>query len=39
VLAIDMRQTDRITFRLTEEAASARADMLKTKTKKKAGEA
>jgi cell division protein FtsQ len=39
VLAIDLRQTDRITFRLTEEAASTRADMLKTRTKKKAGEA
>lgn len=39
VLAIDLRQPDRITFRLTEEAASARAELVKTKTKKKAGEA
>lgn len=39
VLAIDLRQSDRVAFRLSEEAASARIEMLKTKTKKKAGEA
>jgi len=39
VLAIDLRQPDRVTMRLTEEAAAARADQLKSKTKKKGGEA
>lgn len=39
VLAIDLRQPDRVTFRLTEEAAAARAELVKAKTKKKAGEA
>lgn len=39
LLAIDLRQSDRITLRLTEEAAAARIEALKTKTKKKAGEA
>jgi cell division protein FtsQ len=39
LLAIDLRQPDRVVMRLTEEAASARADQLKSKTKKKGGEA
>lgn len=39
VLAIDLRQPDRVTFRLTEEAAATRAELVKSKTKKKAGEA
>jgi len=39
VLAIDLRQPDRVTMRLTEEAAAARADQLKSKAKKKGGEA
>jgi cell division protein FtsQ len=39
VLAIDLRQPDRVTFRLTEEAAFARAEIVKTKTRKKGGEA
>ncbi len=40
VLAIDLRQPDRVVMRLSEEAAAARADMLKSKTgKKKGGEA
>lgn len=39
VLAIDLRQPDRVTFRLSEEAAAARAELLKAKSKKKAGEA
>lgn len=39
LIAIDLRQPDRITMRLTEEAAAARAEQLKSKTKKKGGEA
>jgi len=40
VLAIDLRQPDRVVMRLSEEAAAARAEMLKSKTgKKKGGEA
>lgn len=39
LLAIDLRQPDRVTVRLSEEAAAARAEQLKTKTKKKGGEA
>ncbi|WP_248309741.1 cell division protein FtsQ/DivIB [Bosea sp. Tri-44] len=39
LIAIDMRQPDRVTMRLTEEAATARAEQLKNKTKKKGGEA
>jgi cell division protein FtsQ len=39
VLAIDLRQPDRVTMRLSEEAAAARADQLKSKAKKKGGEA
>lgn len=38
-LAIDLRQPDRVVLRLSEEAASARAEQLKTKGKKKGGEA
>jgi cell division protein FtsQ len=39
LLAIDLRQPDRVVMRLSEEAASARAEQLKSKTKKKGGEA
>lgn len=39
LLAIDLRETDRVVMRLTEEGASARADQLKSKAKKKGGEA
>ncbi len=39
LLAIDLRQADRVVMRLSEEAASARAEQLKAKTKKKGGEA
>lgn len=39
ILAIDLRQPDRVVMRLTEEGASARADQLKSKAKKKGGEA
>lgn len=39
LLAIDMRQPDRIVMRLTEEGASARNELLKGKGKKKGGEA
>ncbi|WP_244607230.1 cell division protein FtsQ/DivIB [Bosea sp. CS1GBMeth4] len=39
LIAIDMRQPDRVTMRLTEEAATARAEQLKSKAKKKGGEA
>ena len=39
IMAIDLRQTDRVVMRLTEEGASARAEMLKNKSKKKGGEA
>jgi cell division protein FtsQ len=39
LIAIDMRQPDRVTMRLTEEAAAARAEQLKSKAKKKGGEA
>lgn len=40
LLAIDLRQPDRVVMRLTEEAAGARAEQLKQKTgKKKGGEA
>jgi len=39
LIAIDLRQPDRVTMRLTEEAAAARAEQLKSKTKKKGGEA
>ena len=38
VLSIDLRQPDRVVMRLTEEAAAARAEMLKAKSKKKGGE-
>ena len=37
ILAIDMRQPDRVTVRLSEEAASARAEMLKNRPKAKGG--
>jgi cell division protein FtsQ len=33
ILAIDMRQPDRVTLRLSEEAAAARAEMLKNRPK------
>ena len=39
LLAIDLRQPDRVVMRLTEEGASARAEQLKNKAKKKGGEA
>jgi cell division protein FtsQ len=39
VLAIDMRQPDRVTMRLTEEAAAARAEMLKSRPKPRGGAA
>ncbi len=39
VLAIDLRQPDRVVMRLTEEGAAARAEAIKLKTKKKGGEA
>jgi cell division protein FtsQ len=39
VLALDLRQADRIVMRLSEEGAAARAEQLKSKTKKKGGEA
>jgi cell division protein FtsQ len=39
LLAIDLREADRVTMRLTEEGASIRAERLKAKGKKKAGEA
>lgn len=39
LLAIDLRQPDRVVMRLTEEGAAARAEQLKAKGKKKAGEA
>ena len=39
LIAIDMRQPDRVTMRLTEEAATTRFEQLKSKTKKKGGEA
>ena len=39
VMAIDLRQPDRVVMRLTEEGAAARAEQLKSKTKKKGGEA
>jgi len=40
LLAIDLRQPDRVVMRLTEEGAAARADQLKAnKAKKKGGEA
>ena len=39
IMAIDLRQSDRVVMRLTEEGASARAEMLKNKSKKKGGEA
>ncbi len=40
LLAIDLRQADRVVMRLTEEAAAARAEQLKNKGKaKKGGEA
>lgn len=39
LLAIDLREPDRVVMRLTEEGATARADQLKAKTKKKGGEA
>src|SRR3977135_1582117 len=37
--AIDMRLTDRLTVRLSEDAAKAREDLFKDKSKKKAGAA
>lgn len=39
IIAIDMRQADRVTVRLTEEAAAARAEMLKSRPKPKGGAA
>lgn len=39
IIAIDMRQPDRVTVRLTEEAAAARAEMLKNRPKPKGGQA
>ena len=39
VIAIDLRQPDRITVRLTEEAAAARSEMLKNRPKPKGGAA
>jgi len=39
IVAIDLRLPDRITVRLSDEAAQARADALKAKTKKKATDA
>lgn len=39
LLAIDLRQPDRVVMRLTEEGAAARVEQLKSKTKKKGGEA
>lgn len=39
LIAIDLRQPDRVTMRLTEEGAAARAELLKNKGKKKGGEA
>lgn len=39
LLAIDLRQPDRVVMRLTEEGAATRAEQLKSKTKKKGGEA
>jgi cell division protein FtsQ len=39
ITAIDMRLTDRLTVRLSEDAAKAREDLFKDKSKKKAGAA
>jgi cell division protein FtsQ len=39
IVAIDLRLPDRITVRLSDEAAQARSDALKAKTKKKATDA
>jgi cell division protein FtsQ len=39
IVAIDLRLPDRVTVRLSDEAAQARADALKPKTKKKATDA
>jgi cell division protein FtsQ len=35
ILAVDMREPDRAAFRLSEQAAAARAEMLAKKTPKK----
>ena len=39
IVAIDLRLPDRVTVRLSDEAAQARADALKAKAKKKATDA
>jgi cell division protein FtsQ len=39
IVAIDMRLADRLTVRLSEDAAKAREDLFKDKSKKKAGSA
>jgi cell division protein FtsQ len=39
IIAVDLRQPDRVTVRLTEEAAAARAEMLKNRPKPKGGQA
>lgn len=39
VIAIDMRQPDRVTLRLTEEAAAARAEQIKSRPKPRGGAA
>jgi cell division protein FtsQ len=39
IVAVDLRLPDRVTVRLSDEAAQARADALKAKTKKKASDA
>lgn len=39
IISIDLRQPDRVTLRLTEEAAAARAEQLKSRPKPKGGAA
>ncbi len=39
IISIDMRQSDRVTVRLTEEAAAARAETIKNRPKPKGGAA
>jgi cell division protein FtsQ len=39
IITVDLRQPDRVTLRLTEEAAAARAEMLKNRPKARGGSA
>jgi len=39
IVSVDLRQSDRVTLRLTEAAANARVELLKARAKAKGGPA